>query len=131
MAQKVEEWVTVAIDVPRSRVKILWDVLEGEGINLRIFRSKDQPGNGPVPVYPEKRKWHRYPGSGDYALSFWPEIQVIFAKAPDRTLRYDDPELRNVLIKHGKQPSGIGPVLSELGRRGKLVKAQRGWWRMP
>jgi hypothetical protein len=131
MAKVQEEWVTVAVDVPRSRVRMLWEVLEGEGRNLRIFTSKEQPHGHQVnsfhaTVTPDKER-----KPAPYALQFWTEIQAIFAAAPDRTMRYDDPALRNVMIKHERSPNGLTPVLSDFGKRGWLVKAQRGWWRMP
>jgi hypothetical protein len=128
-----DEWYTVVFDIPRNRVDIVFGLMQGEATNFRFYKSKEQPVNGPTPQMdpqPEKKKFKRTPGTGNACMKYWPQVRELFLKAPDRTMRYDDPSLRNILIADGKSANSLTPMLSEFGRRQMIVKGQRGYWRL-
>jgi hypothetical protein len=127
---------TLAFDIPQDRIQMILATLQGEMRNMRLFRAKEQPID-PVrsqiigPNGSGKANYKRTANTGAWVLNFFDKMKPWFEAAPDRTLRYDDPRIVQLLIEAGKSPNSLTPMLSEMGHRRLLVKAYKGSWRLP
>lgn len=124
--------------VDDSDVQTIFDLLHDIAHDFKMIELADEPArtNGGVPTStPTAYEAYKNKTSGRWASLLWPMIEPIFkaekTRSKDGLVQYNDPRLKDVLIKTGNSPSTITPLLSELRRQGKVVRPHRGWYMLP
>lgn len=114
-------------------MQTIFDLLKDVAQDFKMIELTDSgKTNGtPLPTAFEKHK--REVGSR-WALRIWQEIEPLFRaerEKGDGLIRYDDPRLRDILVKMGHNAHTVTPLLSELRQLKLLNRPHRGWYQLP
>ena len=83
----------------------------------RTFQPGD-PRHRPRPVQP---RW---------ALRFWDQFEPIFRNLNGECIHAKDERLSEVMVRLNRQPQGIGSYLTGWVRAGKIVRVDKGMYRI-
>ena len=138
---KLRRYFRVSITVSHELMETLFDLLKNE--DAHDFRMMELGPDGQVPkaqpaspaftMQGEQRKTRDYstpnPRSERWVLKYWPKLEPVFRNHGQ--LNHKDMRIIQAIVDAGMSPSSTSTTLSSLVHYGKLIRVDRGEYKIP
>jgi len=130
----LERKFRLQMTVRERDLQTIFELLHDVARDFRMLELReDDPRsklNGVIKSATAYQEFRKHAG-GQWASKLWPMIEPIFQHEKQRgdgLIRYDDPRLKDILVKTGNSPTTVTPLLSELRKQGLISRPHRGWY---
>jgi hypothetical protein len=134
-----EPYVKFYVEIPKSRTRTVWEVMEGVGRNMKLLEIMEEPApvqhgpNGPFSHVSVTHHRHQS-RSGEiaqWAIQFWSGFEPIFKLDSPKFMRHNDQRLKEVVTARGYKPDNMSAIWTTLVRAGYCIRVSRGLYCLP